>query len=159
MNSRNFFQHALQSARWQPQRQALALLTVSLFVAIIIGALYLSQAAGMATMGRQLETLIEERTNLEQANEQLRAEISSLQSIGRLQVRAQELGFLPAQPNDLDYMVMPGYNPVRQPVVAPREDDTAEPVLPEYDESLLGWLQEQIDAFAAQLEQFSAQEG
>lgn len=158
MNSRNFFQHALQTARWQPQRQALALITVSLFVAIIIGALYLSQAAQLATMGRQLETLIQERTNLEQANEQLRAEISSLQSVGRLQVRAQELGFLPAQPTDLDYIVMPGYNPVRQPVVTPQPDSAAA-ALPEYDESLLGWLQEQFDAFTAQFEQFSAKEG
>jgi cell division protein FtsB len=158
MSSNNFFQHALQTARWQPQRQALAIVTVSLFVAIIIGALYLSQAAQMATMGRQLETLLQERTNLEQANEQLRAEISSLQSVGRLQLRAQELGFVPAQPNDLDYIVMPGYNPVREPFIA-AEAKTYEPPLPEYDESFWGWIQEQFDAFTAQLEQFSTQEG
>lgn len=156
MNSQNFIQHTLQTARWQPQRQALALITVSLFVAIIIGALYLSQAAQMATMGRQLETLIQERTNLEQANEQLRAEISSLQSVGRLQLRAQELGFVPAQPNDLDYIVMPGYNPRRQQVVT---SEASPPALPDYDESFWGWLQEQFDAFTAQFEQFSAQEG
>ena len=40
-----WLQHTLDRSRWRPQRQALALATLSLFVAIIIGALYLSQSS------------------------------------------------------------------------------------------------------------------
>ncbi|MFN8527611.1 MAG: hypothetical protein U0670_03260 [Anaerolineae bacterium] len=144
------FQHALRQNRWRPQRQVIALGTLGVFVAIIIGALYLSQASQMSTMGRELSDLIVERNNLEQTNQQLRAEIAGLQGMGRLQARAQELGFRFATRSDIEYLVVDGYNPDRQASIAPR---SAEPTaVPEYEESLIGWVQQQIDAFRRQSE-------
>ena len=61
MTQENWLQHALQRAPWRTQRQALALAALGFFVAIIIGALYVSQAAALSTTGRQLEALIVER--------------------------------------------------------------------------------------------------
>lgn len=151
-----WIQHTLDRSRWRPQRQALALATLGLFVAIIMGALYLSQSASTSAIGRQLEELIIERDNLEQTNEQLRAEIASLQSMPRLEQRAADLGFAPAQNSDIEYLVVDGYNPRRQTSVVeltPRE----EPV-PTYDRSFTGWVQQQVDAIRAQLENFTSQE-
>ncbi len=138
-------QHALKKNRWRPQRQVIALGTLGIFVVIIIGTLYLSQASQMSALGRELSDLIETRDNLEQTNEQLRAEIAGLQGMGRLQARAIELGFTFADRADIEYLVVEGYDPNRDTVVVQRD---VEPTpLPEYEESLIGWIQAQIDAY------------
>ena len=148
-----WIQHTLDRSRWRPQRQALALATLGLFVAIIMGALYLSQSASTSAIGRQLEDLIIERDNYEQQNEQLRSEIASLQSMPRLEQRAADLGFLPAANSDIEYMVVDGYNPRRQEAVVPLVVET--PTVPVYDESFTGWLQQQVDSLREQLESFT----
>jgi hypothetical protein len=148
-----WIQHTLDRSRWRPQRQALALATLGLFVAIIMGALYLSQSASTSAIGRQLEELIIERDTYEQQNEQLRSEIASLQSMPRLEQRAADLGFLPAANADIEYMVVDGYNPNRQESVVPLVVET--PTVPVYDESFTGWLQQQVDSLREQLESFT----
>ncbi len=149
MISNSWLDHALRRTPWRSQRQAFALAALGFFVALIIGALYLSQAAAVATTGRQLETLIAERNALEQANEQLRAEIASLRSVPRLQQRARELGFDLAGREDIEYLVIDGYNPdrAREPIRLEVQTDA----VPMYDETFTGWLQQQWDAFAGQL--------
>ena len=148
-----WLQHTLDRSRWRPQRQALALGVLSLFVAIIIGGLYLSQSSSTSAIGRQLEDMISERDNLEQQNEQLRAEIASLESMPRLEARAAELGFVAATASDIEYLVVDGYNPDRLTSVVPLNVQS-EPV-PIYDESFTGWVQQQFDALRRQLEGFT----
>jgi len=151
-----WLQHTLDRSRWRPQRQALALGVLGLFVAIIIGALYLSQSSSSSAIGRQLEDLIAERDDLEQANEQLRAEIASLQSMPRLEARAQELGFVPADGSSIEYLVVDGYNPNREAAVVVPMQAKTNPV-PTYDEPFTGWLQQQIDSLRNQLQGFGGQ--
>jgi hypothetical protein len=142
-HSQNWFDHALRPANWQPQRQVVALAALGFFIALILGALYLSQVASEATTGRRLGQLLAERDELERVNEQLRAEIASLRRVARLQERAEQLGFTLADRADILYLPVYGYNPVRPDTVAPLTTD-AEP-LPVYDETFTGWLQEQWD--------------
>jgi hypothetical protein len=136
-----------------------ALGALGLFVAIIIGALYLAQASSLSTLGRQLEDLIAQRNQLEQTNEQLRAEIAELRSVPRLLARAQELGFVQAARDQIEYLVIEGYNPNRAQTVVPVEDQTDEAPLPVYDETFIGWVQQQWDSFRSQFERFSDGEG
>ena len=150
-----WLQHTLDRSRWRPQRQALALGVLALFVVIIIGALYLSQSSSSSVIGRQLEDLLAQRDDLEQANEQLRAEIASLESMPRLQQRAQELGFTAADGTNIEYLVVDGYNPNREAAVVPLQAKT-DPI-PTYDESFTGWLQQQIDSLRNQLQNFGGQ--
>ncbi len=152
-----WIQHTLDRSRWRPQRQVLALGTLALFVALIIGGLYLSQAASTSATGRQLANLIDDRNNLEQQNEQLRAEIASLQSMPRLQQRAEELGFVAAETSDIEYLVVDGYNPNRQVSALVPAQSAPHPV-PSYDKSFTGWLQQQLDSLKNQLQGFSSQE-
>lgn len=152
----NWLQHTLDRSRWRPQRQVIALATLGLFVLIIIGALYLSQSAAASTLGRQLDDMLAERDELQQQNEQLRGEIALLQSMPRLQGRANELGFVPADAEDIRYIVIDGYDPnARVAVIAAAPEPTP---LPEYDETFGGWLQQQWDHFLAQVEAFSRRE-
>lgn len=146
----------VQRNEWRPTRGVLAIGTLALFVAIIIGALYLSQAASTSAIGRQLEDSVNERNELERQNEQLRAEIASLRGVGRLLTRAQELGFEQAGANDIEYIVVDGYTPERTSVVAEAE---AAPPAPVYDESFTGWAQQQLDALRQQFEGFMQEAG
>jgi cell division protein FtsL len=146
--------HALKRPRWRPQRQAIALATLAMFIGIIIGALYLAQAASTSTLGRQLEELITVRSQLEQENERLRGEIASLQSVPRLLARAQELGFALARRSDIEYLTVQGYNPQRSHVVPAREQEPRD--LPIYDETFTGWLQQQWDNLSGQFQMFTS---
>ena len=150
-----WIQHTLDRSRWRPQRQVLALGTLAIFVGCIIGALYLSQSSQSSAVGRQLETLISERDDLEQQNEQLQAEIASLESMPRLQQRAQELGFVQATAKDIEYLVVNGYNPDNQTTVIPVQAKLQ--TVPVYDESFIGWVQQQLDSLQKQLSGFTSQ--
>ena len=150
--------HTLQRTGWRPQNQAVALAALGLFIALIIGALYLSQVATNATTGRQLADLLEERNELQSMNEQLRAEIGELKSVPRLLARARELGFVQAGQDSIEYLVIDGYNPERAGTVAPVEDEADEEDLPEYDESFGGWLRQQWDLLRSQFRGFGSRD-
>jgi len=151
--NQNWLQHALRDTPFKLQRQAIALAGLGLFVAIIIGALYLAQSTANATLGRQLEELIAKRDQLEQTNEQLRSSIAQLRSVPRLLDRAKQLGFVDSGQQNIEYLVVNGYNPNR--VQATPQPEAARPDVPEYDESFVGWVQQQWDAFTSQLSSFS----
>jgi hypothetical protein len=144
----NWFNHALRRGPWQSQRQATALITLGFFVTLIIGGLYLSQAASASTTGRQLELLITQRNQLEQYNEQLRAEIARLRTVSRLRDRARQLGFVDAGREQIEYMVVPGYTPRRQQeALIQQQAARVEATTPVYEESFADWLQQQWNAF------------
>ena len=146
----------VQRNEWRPTRGMIAVGTLALFVAIIIGALYLSQSAATSAVGRQLESMVNERNELERQNEQLRAEIASLRGVGRLFTRAQELGFHQASANAIDYIVVSGYEPERTSIIT---EPNPEPPAPVYDESFTGWVQQQWDALRQQFEGFVQEAG
>lgn len=152
----NWLQHALRRTGWRPQRQIAGLAVISVFVLIIIGTLYLSQVASFATTSRELELLIAERDELERVNEQLRVEIASYQSVPRLLARAQTLGFEPASPERMEWLAIDGYNPNREETVVPLDEPEA--LLPTYDETFGGWVQQQWDLLRQQFESFTSPE-
>jgi hypothetical protein len=153
----SWIQHALRRTGWRPQRQVASLAVLGMFVAIFIGALYLSQASSTSTLGRQLNELIEERDRIQQENEALRAEIAGYRTVERLLRRAQELGFVPAAANQIQYLVVDGYDPEREVTVVELEPE--ENILPDYDESFVGWVQQGWDWLTTQVESFNAQGG
>ncbi|MDZ4769218.1 MAG: hypothetical protein SGJ24_08825 [Chloroflexota bacterium] len=147
--------HVLDRARWRPQRQAVALATLGLFVAVIMGALYLSQSAHMSALGRQLDEMIEDRNTLEQSVEELRGEIALLQSMPRLGARAAAMGFESADSEDITYIKVDGYNPEREIAITPLESQSE--ALPEYDETFSGWINQIADDVRHQFDNFTRQ--
>lgn len=142
----NWLDHALKERRprWQPQRQVVALGTLGFFIALILGALYLSQVASEVTMNRQLSDLLEERDQLERRNEQLRVEIADLERVGELRTRAEALGFVEARGAQIEYLPVQGYAPNTADTVAPVEVVVEEDV-PIYDETFTDWVGQQLD--------------
>ena len=124
-------------------------------ILLILGSLYLSQVASFAITNREIEELISRRDQLKRQNEQLIGEIASLRTVPRLYARAVEIGFRPATNNDIDYILLEGYNPRRDAAPPDRPAlDAAGDAAPVYDETFSGWLERQVALLRRQFESF-----
>jgi cell division protein FtsB len=122
-------------------------------VTLIIGALYLAQTTTSITTARDIRQLDQQKGRLERENELLRAEIARLNSLQNLEERAATLGFRPAGPDDILYLVVDSYvynQPAPTPtlVIATPTPDT-------YEENFAGWLKRQFDALREQFRKWA----
>lgn len=119
-------------------RLALGLLLVVIIISLI-GWLYLTQASQVTATGYHIQELEMEKARLERACALLRLEIAELESLPRIEARARELGFGPAQ--NVRYLVVSAppqeqdLQPWHRPESAP-EDTLWEAVLSQ----LKAWL-------------------
>lgn len=93
---------------------------VILALAALVGAVYLSQASSIAASGRKVQILQNSLSELKRENAILERTIAEAQSLERLQQEASRLGFVRAEPADLEYLVVSQY-----PAVAPVTATTA----------------------------------
>ena len=100
---------AFKQAPWRSQTQAVAMLSITLLAAAVIGGFYLAVASRAATAGRDLQRLEARKTELLQDNDELEAQLANLRSINRLAARAVALGFQPATGDQLEYMRVDSY--------------------------------------------------
>jgi len=149
----NLFKHARNRPGWQPQRQAAWLVLLGALIMLTFGGISLSQIANYASTNREIEALIDERDRLELQNEQLRAEIASLQTVPRLLERAQSLGYRPATSADIEHITVDGYNPNRNETVVELQEEE-EAAAPQYDATFAGWLQQEWDKLVNQFRAF-----
>lgn len=156
-NQNTWLQHALRRSGWRPQRQVIAVGTLGVFIALIMGALYLSQVALEASRGREMRDRIEQRDELERRNEELRVEIAQLRSLPRLQAKARELGFTEAKATDIDYITVGGYVRSQQGTINTAQREVLVAQQPEYNETFGGWVEEMWHAFRTQFEGFNSQ--
>lgn len=153
--SQTWLQHTFSRKRFQTRNQATAMAIFGVAILLILGSLYLSQVASFAITNREIEDLISRRDQLKRQNEQLIGEIASFRTVPRLFARAVEIGFRPATNNDIDYILLEGYNPQR--AVAPPDriaHSDADGVAPAYDETFSGWLERQFTLLRDQFESF-----
>ena len=142
--------HTVQQP-WRNQRQLVATLGLIGVVGLIIAALYLFQTSRSTISARELAEMNDYRARLERDNERVRAEIADLQSLPRVMTRAAEMGFRPANPDEIQYIIVDGYRYDR-PIVTPTPSPTAQTAEQIYDETLGGWLRKQWDTLKRQLD-------
>ena len=153
--SQAWIQHTFSRKRFQTRNQATALAILGVAVLLILGSLYLSQVASFAITNREIEDLISRRDQLKRQNEQLIGEIASFRTVPRLFARAVEIGFRPATNNDIDYLLIEGYNPQRaQAALTNVSPERPEAAAPAYDETFSGWLRQQFSLLRQQFESF-----
>lgn len=131
------------------QPQFVAVIVLLALVTLIIGGLYLAQATTNITTVRDIELLRQERQRLERENEQLKADIARLESIDNRMNRAATLGFQPAGPEDIQYLIVDGYE-YRKPTAIPTQVLVPTVTPQSYDEDFAGWLRHQFDILADQ---------
>lgn len=94
---------------WLTEAQAAIGWGIILFLAALLGAIYVRQASRIATVGRRVQVKQIELVELKRQNAAIEQSISEAQSIERLQEAALRLGFVPADPEDIEYVVVPNY--------------------------------------------------
>jgi hypothetical protein len=102
---------------WLTEAQAALGWGIILILVAVLGTIYLSQASQIAVTGRRVQIRQNELDVLKRENATMEKEIAEAQSLDRLRIRAQELGFLPALPGDIEYLPIPDYP--RETAVAP----------------------------------------
>jgi len=134
---------AFKQAPWRIQVQLIASLAAGAIVIIALGGLYLTEASRAATAGRDVQSLQVQKTELEFAIDRQTSLIAQAKSVARLEKRAQELGYVPAVIEQIDFVLVEGYYGP-QLAVPIETAPVIGPVLPNYDETLGTWVANQL---------------
>lgn len=92
---KNLWTHGTRQPDW-PVGPVSVRLGLVLALVVLLAGLYLAQASEIATTGRRIETLSQQRDELQRQNAEMLDRIAAEASIPRLQERAAKLGFVPA---------------------------------------------------------------
>ncbi|MFQ5435674.1 MAG: hypothetical protein ACE5FD_12425 [Anaerolineae bacterium] len=98
---------------------------VILVIAAVLGTIFLRQSSRIATTGRQVQILQNQLIDLKRENSIIERQIAGAQSLERLQAEAVRLGFVPARPEDIEYVIVPNY-PVETTAVPENEEPVKE---------------------------------
>ncbi len=90
---------------------------VILILAALVGAIYVNQASRIASSGRRVQMLQDELDEIKRQNAMVERTIAETQSLARLEQEAMQLGFVRADPESIDYLLVTGY---------PSEEEEAE---------------------------------
>ncbi len=125
--------------------EAQAVLTwgVILALAAMVGGIYLFQTSSIATVGRTVQVLRSDLDEVKRFNSVLERDIAEAQSLVRLQEEALRLGYIKAQPTDVEYMVIPNY-PVDVPVSVTEANDARSDVPETIGEALWIYIQSSV---------------
>ncbi len=132
------------------QRLWVALFLLAVVSIAMVSALYLNLTASAAIAGRQIQYLELEIETQQRVNADLQLQLASLLSVETMERRAYALGFRPVERDMLEYMVVPGYvGPQRLRLTSGQPAPAAPGIPPEFNQSLLDWLNLQIRAAAS----------
>lgn len=142
----NHLIHAYRVAPWRVQRQWIGNALLVVVALAMVAALYLNVTSRTAIAGREIQDLTEAIAASRQVSSDLQTQLAGLTSAASVEARAREMGFRPVEPDELEYLVVPGY-------VAPKAVDLSSPtetqlnaltIPPEYNQSLLDWMDERL---------------
>lgn len=131
-----------KQAPWREQRQWIGLFLLGFVAIAMVAGIYLNVTARTAVSGREIQNLQAGISANLRTNSDLETQLASLTSAQAMQRRALALGFEPVSPEDITYVVVPGYVPDRTVDLSnPQAGQTVRPILlPEYSESLFDWF-------------------
>ena len=137
--------HKVRQAHWRVQRQWIGLFLLGMVVVSMVAGIYLNITVRATAAGREIELLQPNLINDRRTNSDLETQLAGLTAIDSMQQRAEALGFQPAGPDDITYIVVPGYTPPTTVDMSQRGatnlGQTQKPMLlPDYTESLLDWI-------------------
>lgn len=144
------FVHAHSQTPWRRQMQMIGFVAAAVAALALLAGLYLNVTARASTIGRQVQTLQNERIRLQQQIENMESQLASLTSNEAMQARATQLGFASMQPSAVTYLTVEGYRGRASLQLAPRAGGqfTGVPRLPAaYTESLLDWVGTLFDEY------------
>jgi hypothetical protein len=112
----------------------------------MIATLYLYVTARAAIAGREIQDLTASMRASQHASADLQTQLAASTSSGVMEARALALGFEPIKTGKVEYIVVAGYL-APQPMIlssGPQPGLRAPSIPPEYNQSLLDWIDEQV---------------
>jgi cell division protein FtsL len=136
-----------RQAPWRVQRQWLGLFLLGVITVAMVAAVYLNVTARAALAGREIQLLQVSIEEDQRINADLETKRAALTSAETMRKRAIELGFEPAEEEDIVYVTVDGYVPPPPVDLSVKTTQPAAPdILPEYKQSLLEWFAERLQA-------------
>lgn len=138
---------AYSQAPWRTQLQWIGLFMLSLIIVAMVAGIYLSVSAQASTAGREIQIMYAEMEEIRRNVEDMETQIAYLVSNSEMEIRAEEMGFLPVESDEIFYILVPGYLKLSQANLAEPPGSTlpAIPTIsPEYTQSLVDWLSERV---------------
>jgi len=141
-----YFVHAYKQAPWRIQRQWVSFVLLFVLGFAMIASLYLMITSRASIIGREIQFLREEITNTEHINADMHTRLASLTSKANIDQRAHMLGYRSVEPEELEYLVVPGFSiPEGAQLANAPELHPSPPNLPAvYTESLLDWMDRKL---------------
>ena len=146
MQNINHFVHAYKIAPWRIQRQWIGIVLLAVVGLAMVATLYLYVTARAAIAGREIQELTASTRASQHASTDLQTRVAALTSTSVMEERALALGFEPIKPGKVEYIVVAGYT-APQPMIlsnGPQPGLRAPSIPPEYNQSLLDWVGEQV---------------
>lgn len=129
------------------QRLWVALFLMAVVSVALVSALYLNLTASAAIAGRQIQYMELQIETQQRINADLQVQLATQLSAETMQRRAIALGFRPVDRTTLEYVVVPGYvGQQRLRLTSGQPTPAAPGIPPEFNQSLLDWLDTQIRA-------------
>lgn len=147
MNGVRKLTQAYSQAPWRKQMQGLGLFLLILVLVALVAGIYLNVTARAATIGRETLAMQDRIETLKLDNANLETRLAMINSATEMEKRAKALGFVPLDQSEITYLVVEGYVPRQQAVIAPPpEPVTVVPASlpPDYTESLFDWVQQRV---------------
>jgi hypothetical protein len=144
----NHLVHAYKIAPWRVNRQLVGTALLAVVALAMIATLYLDVTSQAAIAGREIQDLTASITINQQVSGDLQTQLATLTSASVMKQRAFELGFRPMESGDAEYLVVPGYSVIEPEILSsvPLPQLSALSIPPEYNESLLDWVDEKISS-------------
>jgi hypothetical protein len=138
--------HAYKVAPWRIQRQWIGNALLAVVALAMVSTLYLDVTSQAAIAGREIQDLTSAIIESQQVSGDLETQLASLTSSSVMQQRALELGYYPMESGDAEYLVVPGYLTLEPDILsaAPLPQLSALTFPPEYNQSLLEWMDNKI---------------
>jgi hypothetical protein len=147
MNGVRQLTQAYSQAPWRKQLQILGLFLLLLVLAALVAGIYLNVTARASTYGREILLMQRDIQDLNLVNADLGTQLALVNSATEMYNRALDMGFERIDRNEVTYLVVQGYIPRQQAVIAPPPKPTmivAASLPSDYTESLFDWLQERL---------------
>jgi len=135
----------VRQAHWRVQRQWIGLFLLGLVAVSMVAGIYLNITVRATLAGHEIQLLQSNLIDDRQGNSDLETQLAGLNSVESMRSRAKALGFSPAEPEDITYVVVSGYTPkiavdMSQPGAASQGQSQKPMLLPDYTESLFDWV-------------------
>ncbi len=137
---------AYRQAPWRIETQRGVLLLIVAILGASILWVMVSVTVQAADAGLEIQQLEDKQEELQRQNAGLKTEIGVLTASVTMDKRAADLGFVPVSPDDITYIIVPGYTGREPNIQAAPPGASIEPPLvkPAYTQSLWEWLQQSV---------------